>query len=387
MNWIRRMFWVCKIRFGTVGLADLQNLCAIYAEFQNPQEKASWISLDAWKKVTRNESKQLLNLYLKYHTADEGLLQKEWLLQNEHIKDAYLRSLCLRNIGLTKAEETWLLNCDEPGAMRCVRAKYPLSVNSEVKLLKSGKFNMINEYVGSHVLSDVAETLLAHLAGDKRHKERALLYQKTLKRYFEMQYDGCGHYLFTSPQAQRALFVDARNDGLIMKVLKQYNMGGRVLDSELIRYLAFEMNPKYLACYLAHSYIADKRLTTELLEGNLSEHLQDMIAVSELRRTIYVMFGSFWELCSDDWRDDEYEAYAKYVSEDDKTTAVEKLLQFLQPRLAEGAISPAMSAYIAALFPELAKEAQINLNRYIRHQLNGKLHNIPLNLHHLSGAV
>ena len=63
MNWIRRMFWACKIRFGTVGLADLQNLCAIYAEFQNPQEKASWISLDAWKKVTRNESKQLLNLY------------------------------------------------------------------------------------------------------------------------------------------------------------------------------------------------------------------------------------------------------------------------------------------------------------------------------------
>lgn len=381
------MFWTCKIRFGTVDLADLQDLCAIYAEFQDPQEKVSWISLGTWKKLTRGGSKRLLDLYLKYHTADEGLLQKDCLLQNKHIKDAYLHSLLLRKIGLTKAEETWLINCDEPWAMLCIKEKYPLSINSEVKLLKSGKFDMINEYIGSHVLSDVAETLLAHLATEKRRKERTLRYQEILKRYFEMQYDKYGHRVFTSAQAQRALFAYDKNDEYIMKVLKQYNLDDFVLESDIIRYMASEMNPKYLACYLAHSYIADKGLTTELLEGNLPEHLQDMIAVSELRRTIYVMFGSFWIRSSDDWYDEEYEAYAKYVSEDDKTTAVENFLQFLQPRFAEGAISPAMSAYIAALFPELAKEAQINLNRHIRHQLNGSLYNVPLNLHHLSGVL
>ena len=85
-----------------------------------------------------------------------------------------------------------------------------------------------------------------------------------------------------------------------------------------------------MACYLAHSYIAEKGLTTELLEGNLPEHLQDMIVISELRRTIYVMFGSFWIQSSDDWRDEEYDAYAKFVREEDMLTGMEKFLHFLQ---------------------------------------------------------
>ena len=367
MNWLKRLFYACKIRFGTLAVKELEQLCAIYIEFQNPFERASWITLYGWKKLTRRDSVYLLELYLNCHTADKGLLQAKWLLENEYIRHAYLHGLCSRRIPLTSAEEHWFLHCGEPGAMRCL--KYPLSEITEITLLKSGDFQMIDNYVICHVLSNKAETLLATLASDKKSPNKADEYRKILKHYFKLQKGVWRHELFTGFSAQAALFADERNRDFIMEVIEQCDIDNHVLANDIIRHMALEMSPKYLTWYLAYSYIADKDLAAELSEKGLSEHLQDMIAVSTQRRSIHELTTHFLVFFSDDWRDDEREAFFCFCREDDAQKRMTDLRDFLKPRFEQGVISPAMSAWVAAQCPELAKEVKLNLKRFKTHIL------------------
>lgn len=368
MNWITRMFRMCQIRFGTLSVEDLEHLCAIYIEFQNPQESSSWISLYKWKKLRRADCKRFLELYLKYHTADEGLLKSDWLLKNEHIRHAYLHGLCTREIPLTAAEEKWILNCGEPGAMRCL--KFPLSANGEYKLLKSEDYKMIENYLICHLLRENGEAQLAMYASDKEYPNRAEAYRRLLRRYFEIQHRAEQHKVFTGFMAQWCLFADERNEEFIMEVLQQCDMDDCVLENAIIRRMAWGMSPEYLTWYLSYSYISDKDLTTELLQKGLSGHLQDMVAVSEQRRTIHQIMEKSWLFSADGWHDDELEAYNTFCREDNAKKRMADLKAFLEPRFKEGKISPAMSAWVAARCPELAKEAQINLTRYKKRLLD-----------------
>ena len=385
MNWIKRLYYACKVRFGTLQVKELEQLCAIYIEFQNPLEKASWISLYGWKKVTRRDSKYLLEKYLQYHTADEGLLKADWLLKNEHIRHAYLHGLCLRPIPLTAAEEDWILNCGEAGAMRCLT--YPLSEASELKLLRNGDFKMMYNYVICHVLSAAGEAFLAASASDNAYPYRAAEYRKILKRYFELRKDFYHDKLFTSFEAQWALFADERNKEFIFEVIEQCNMDDFVLENAIIRRMAWGMSPEYLMWYLSYSYVADKDLIAELLEKGLSEHLRDMIAVSEQRRAIHEIVKNSLLFFSDDWRDDEREAYCKFDREDDAKKRHSDLEEFLRPRFKKGLISPAMSAWVAARCPELAKEVQLNLTRFEERVLSRMAFINPLDFHHCNANV
>ena len=384
MNGIKRLYRMCKIRFGTLSVKELEQLCAIFIEYQNPTERSRWISLFGWKKVTRRESKQFLELYLKHHTADEGLLKADWLLQNEHIRHAYLHGLCTRPIPLTKAEEKWILSCGEPGAMRCL--KYPLSGNSEYQLIQSGDFKTIENYLTCHLLRESGEAQLALNASDKEYPNRAAEYRRLLSRYFEWQHRIEGHKIFTKFMAQWCLFADERNIDFIFEVLEQCDMDDQVLENAIIRRMAWGMSPEYLNWYLAYSYIADKDLIAELLEKGLSEHLRDMVTVSEQRRAIHEIVNNSLILFSDDWRDEEREAYCKFDREDNAKKRMADLRAFLQPRFAKGIVSPAMSAWVAARCPELAKEVQLNLTRFEENVLKRLSFLNPLDLNHNTGA-
>ena len=379
MNRIKRWYQMCKIRFGTLNVKELEQLCAIYIEYQNPQERSRWITLLGWEKVTKRESKDFLELYLKHHTADEGLLKTDWLLQNEHIRHAYLHGLCSRDIPLTTAEEKWILACGEPGAMRCL--KHPLSANSEYKLIQSDNFDMIRNYIVSHLLRESGEAQLALNASDKNYPNRAAEYRRLLSRYFEWQHRVQGHKIFTEFMAQWCLFADERNRDFIFEVLEQCDMDDCVLENAVIRRMAFEMSPEYLTWYLAESYIADKDLVAELLEKGLTEHQRDMLTVSAQRRAIHeIILNSLF--FSDDWRDEEREAYCAFDREDNAKKRMADLRAFLQPRIAKGVVSPAMSAWVAARCPELAKEMQLNLTRYEQNVLDKVTFINPLDLHH-----
>ncbi len=99
---------MCRIRFGTLSIEELACLCAIYDEFCVTKKQLSWLSLKMWKKLTREDCEKLLEIYLRYHTADEGLLKINWALNTKSIRHAYLHSLCTRKPELTNAEEQWL---------------------------------------------------------------------------------------------------------------------------------------------------------------------------------------------------------------------------------------------------------------------------------------
>lgn len=385
MNRLQKLYQLCKIRFGTLEVKDLEHLCAIYIVFQDPKEKSAWISLYNWKKLTKCDCKQLLELYLKYHTADEGLFKSDWLLKNEHIRHAYLHGLCSRDIPLTTAEENWILACDDPGAMRCL--KHPLSANSEYKLIQSGNFDMIRNYIVGHLLRESGEAQLALNAADKAYPNSAAEYRRLLGLYFEWQHHGAGHKLFTEFMAQWCLFADERNKDFIFEVLEQCDMDDCVLENALIRRMAWGMSPEYLIWYLAYSYIADKDLVAELSEKGLTEHQRDMIAISEQRRTIHEIVSNALMLVSDDWRGEERDAYVRFDREDNAKKRMEDLRAFVGPRFAKGVVSPAMSAWVAARCPELAKDAQLNLTRYEQNLLNRIAFVNPLDLHHCNTSI
>ncbi len=378
MNLIKQLYHKCKIRFGTPDAKYVEQLCIAYDKFTDPRESASQMSLYCWNNLTRQECKCFMRLYLKHHTADEGLLKAKWILENEHIRQAYLHGLCTRKIPLTAAEEEWILNCGEAGAMRCL--KFPLSKKSELKLLLGNDFKMMKNYVICHVLSDAGEALLAKLATDKRRPRAADMYREVLKRYFELQHDALKQRIFASVEAQRELFADERNSKFIMAVIDQCNMDDFVLHSEIIRHLALDMRPRYLTWYLVYSFIPDSDLVAELMALDLPENLHNMITISEQRRVIHEICCNSWLLISDDWHEDECEARFRFSREDNEQKRMAELNAFLEPRLKAGAVSPTMSAWVAACCPTLAKEVMLNLSRYERNVLNKIVFINPLDL-------
>ena len=372
---------MCRVRFGKISAQELSHLCAMYIVFCEQPEKDCWMSLYSWQKLYRDDCKQFLKLYLEHHTADEGLLHIGWALENEFIRHAYLQSLCTRKIPPTLNEEKWLLECGEPGAMRCLRNS--LSANNEYKLIMSGNFKMIENYICGHFLRDNCEAQLAVSASDEEDPESAEKYRMLLRKYFDWRdwyQSKFGQKIFGSFLAQWVLLDDEkRNEDFIMSVIKQCNMDDFFLDNTVVKRLAQEdMPPQYLIWYLANSYITDKELVTELLSRKLPEHLRNMILIAEQRRSIHEMVWNSLLLISDDWRDEELEAYRCFETESDEAKRKEELLEFLRPRLKEGAVSPAMAAKVAASNPELAKDVQLNLTRYEEHILNGLLVVNPL---------
>lgn len=384
MNRMNRLYQMCKIRFGTLDVKELEQLCAIYIVYQDPCESSRWITLYGRKKLTKRDCACLLETYLKHHTADEGLFKTDWLLKNEHIRQAYLHGLCTRPIPLSAAEETWILNCGEPGAMRCL--KYPLSANNEYKLIQSDNFKMIDNYIICHLLRENGEAQLALNASDKEYPNRAAEYRRLLERYFECQHRMRGNNLFTGFMAQYCLFADERNHDFIMNVIEQCNMDNHVLENAIIRRMAWEMSPEYLTWYLAYSYVADKDLAAELLEKGLTEHQRDMLTISEQRRSIHEIISDSILFLSDDWRNDEREAHFRFSREDNAKKRMADLQEFLRPRFAKGVISPAMSAWVAARCPELAKEVLLNLTRFEQNIINKITFVNPFDLYH-TGAI
>ena len=141
---------------------------------------------------------------------------------------------------------------------------------------------------------------------------------------------------------------------------------------------------RYLAEYLACSYIADRDLVAELQTGEISEHLRDMVSISERRRAIHeILLGSLL-LISDDWHDDEYDLfYHRLLYAEDDGNLETDLAEYVQPRIQHGAVSPAMSAAVAARFPKLAKDMLLNLTRYEDFLQNKILLVNPLDMHHV----
>ncbi|MBR3675969.1 MAG: hypothetical protein IKN71_02420 [Alphaproteobacteria bacterium] len=359
MNWIKRVFWACKIRFGTLEAKDLEHLCAIYDTFQDPKEKSAWISLHAWKKLTCKECKNFLELYLKHHTADEGLLKIDWIMKNEHIRHAYLHSLCSRDIPLTPAEEDWILDCGESGALRCLR--HQLSPDSELELLLSEQFPAMDSYVVGHQLSPSGEALLAKRAADCNYPERAVSYRKILEQYFRAQQEFHNRKVFTSFEALWELFGSEDNEQFIWKIIDRCNIGAQTLENSIIRRMAWGMSPKYLEGYLVQSYIADKDLIAELFRQGLSEKLQNLIVLSSMRRSIHQLLGYSLYGDIDDWHDDERNVYVAFDREANAKKRMADLLEFVRPRLANGEVSPAMAVWVAERCPELAQEAMLNM--------------------------
>lgn len=382
MNKIKKIYHLLQLRFGNISVAKLEHLCTIYIVHHEPETTAAWFSLYSWRKLTKEDSVDLFEQFLHYHTADEGLFKSEWLLRHEYIRNAYFRSLCSRKIKPTRAEEKWILESGEAGAMRCL--KYPLSDEGEAELLACGNPRMIYNYVICHLLSDAGEAALANLAAEQRDVETAYEYRQALQKYFEMHHDMRKEKVFTSLEAQTALFTDNRNDELIMSVIRQCNMYDFLLNAEIIRMLAYHLPERYLAEYLACSYIADRDLVAELQTGEISEHLRDMVSISERRRVIHeILLGSLL-LISDDWHDDEYDLfYHRLLYAEDDGNLETDLAEYVQPRIQHGAVSPAMSAAVAARFPKLAKDMLLNLTRYEDFLQNKILLVNPLDMHHV----
>lgn len=381
MNLIKRLYLMCKIRFGTLELEELEQLCAIYVEYQNPKETASWISLPAWKKLSRKDCNCFFKLYLQHHTADEGLFKDACMLENESIRNAYLQSLSTRKIPPTRAEEKWILNCGKPGVMQGIK----LSAQGEYELMQSDNYDMIENYLSYHVLREAGGAQLALNAADKEHPNRAAEYRRLLGRYFEWQGKIQGKRLFTEFMAQWCLFADERNREFIFCVLEQCDMDNP-LESATIRRMALEMSPEYLTWYLAYSYIPSTDLVSELLEKGLIEHHKDMITISEQRRVIHEMVTNSLQILNDDWRDEELLVYERFDREESAKKRMSDLQEFLRPRAKNGAISPAMSAWVAARCPELAKEMQVNLNRYEQRIMNKIAFTNPLDFNYYTGA-
>lgn len=380
MNWFSKLYRMWQIRFDTLEVDELERLGKIYVEYQSPlASEVAWMNEQGWHKLTKRDSEYFMKLYLKYHTADEGLFKSKRLMENEHIRHAYLHSLCSRKIPYTKAEEKWILECGEPGATRCLLL--PLSANSEYQLIYNGSEKQIEGYIAGHVLREAGEAQMAVSASDKSDPVRAEMYRKLLKRYFECQSGTRGHKLFTDFMAQWSLFADENNDEFIMQVIEQCDMDDYFLESAMIRRM-LKMNPKYLTWYLSYSYIYDKDLVSELLAMDLSEHLRDMIAISEQRSSIHEIAVNALVHILDDWSAEECDAHNRFSREDDAEKRMADLKAYLEPRFKEGTVSPAMSAWVAARCPELTKEVMINLTRFERHALNRIMFANPLDLHH-----
>ncbi|MBQ9270691.1 MAG: hypothetical protein IJ218_00275 [Alphaproteobacteria bacterium] len=358
---------MCRIRFGTLSIEELACLCAIYDEFCVTKKQLSWLSLKIWKKLTRKDCEKLLEIYLRYHTADEGLLKINWALNTKSIRHAYLHSLCTRKPKLTNAEEQWLLNCGEPGAFRCLPRKLKLSGQNEYNLIEYGNFETIKDYIIGHTLYEGCEAKLAVGANDKENPKRADEYKRLLDIYFDVHLKTFDHKIYTEFMAQWCLFGDVCNDKFMMMLIEKCNMDDYVLKNAVIRRMAEKLPPKYLIWYLAYSYIPDKDLADELLKKDISEHLRDMIAISTQRHTIHKMVSKVLLFASDDWYDDELDAYHKFAREENAKKRMADLEEFLKPRFATGSISPAMSAWVAARCPKLAKAALENMQRYELH--------------------
>ena len=374
MNWISKMYWTCKIRFGTLKPEDLEHLCAIFTVFQEPQKQASWMSLHAWKRVYRQECEELLKLYFAHHTADEGLFKVKWLLQAEPVMHVYLHSLCTRKKPLTSAEEDWILNSNDVSAIRCLGQ--PMSEQGELRLLNSKQHRMVYNYAVCHIFSDAGEALFAKLASADEQ------YRNILMRYFEIHRVAYQERVFTSAEAQLALFADERNEELIMQVIEQCDMDNWVLAGEVIRYMATKMDPTYLRWYLAYSFIAEKDLVSELLAMHLPESLRDMIAIAEQRSAIHEMVANSLLYVNDDWTRAEREAYMRFDREDDAEIRMAELHEYVDERFKEGAVSPAMAAWVAARCPSMAKDALLNLTRFQSHVMNKITFVSPLDLHY-----
>lgn len=368
MNWIKRLYQMCRIRFGTLSLDDLECLCAIYLEYRNPQKGTSWssINLHNWQKVTKSESEDFLRLYLQHHTADEGLLKSKWLLKQEQIRSEYLHGLCSRKIAPTSDEEYWIIKSGEAEAVRYLR--YPLSVESELELLSGTDVKMMASYVVCHVLSDKAEELLADLASGRGQQENVADYRKVLTKYFEVQKGIYGHLLYTSPEAQWALFADADNERFAYEVIEQCDMDERVLDSAVIKRMVWGLPERYMVHYLSQSYIADKPLIAELMRhGVVSGHMMDMLIISQMRLSVYkYVCGTCYERLAD-WNSEEREAYVSFSRQGNMA----ELLDFVTPRLNGGSLSPAMSAWLAARFPELSQRVILGMTEFM-HNLWGR---------------
>ena len=385
MNLISKLYRMWQIRFGTLEVGELEHLSVIYMEYQNPlKSDVPWMSLYAWRKLTKEDSEYFMKLYLKYHTADEGLFKSEWLMKQELIRHAYLHSLCTRKIPYTKAEEKWILESGEPGATRCLLL--PLSANSEYQLIYNGSKEQIEGYIVSHVLREAGEAQLAISASDKSDPVRAEMYRKLLKRYFECQSGIYGHKLFTDFMAQWSLFADENNDEFIMKVIEQCDMDDCFMEPAMIRRMV-KMNPKYLIWYLSYSYIYDRDVVSELLAMDLPEHLRDMIAISEQRSSIHEIAVNSMVYVPDDWSRAELDAYAAFDHEDDDEKRMVDLKAFLEPRFKEGTVSPTMSAWVAARCPEFTKDVMVNLSRLETRALNRVMFFNPLDLHHSANEL
>ncbi len=385
MNLISKLYRMWQIRFGTLGVDELEHLSVIYMEYQNPlKSEVAWMSLYAWRKLTKEDSEYFMKLYLKYHTADEGLFKSKWMMQQELIRHAYLHSLCTREIPYTNAEEKWILGCGEPGALRCL--KLSLSANSEYQLVYNGNKEQIEDYIIGHVLREAGEAQLAISASDKSNPVRAEMYRELLKRYFKCQSGIYGHKLFTDFMAQWSLFADEENDEFIMTVIDQCNMDDCLMEPAMIRRMV-KMNPKYLNWYLSVSYIYDKDLVSELLAMDLPEHLRDMVAISEQRSSIHEIAVNSMVYVPDDWSREERVAYVAFDREDDDEKRMADLKAFLEPRFKEGAVSPAMSAWVAARCPEFTKDVMVNLSRFEMRVLHRVMFVNPLDLRHSANEL
>lgn len=380
MNWISKLYRMWQIRFDTLKVDELEQLGKIYIDYQSSlKSDVSRMSSQSWRNLTKKDSEYFMKLYLKYHTADEGLFKSKHLMENEHIRHAYLHSLCSRKIPYTHAEEKWILENGEPGATCYLLLS--LSANSEYQLIYNGSNEQIESYIVGHVLREAGEAQLAISASDKSNPVRAEMYRKLLKRYFECQSGIHGYRLFTDFMAQWSLFADENNDEFIMQVIEQCNMDDCVLESAMIHRM-LKMNPKYLTWYLGHSYIYDRDLVSKLLTMDLPEHLHNMIMVSEQRRIIHKMINNSLLPISDDWKEDECEARFVFSREENDDKRISDLLAYLQPKLSEGAVSPAMSAWVAACCPNLVKEVLLNLARYEEHILYKIIYVNPLDVHY-----
>lgn len=359
MNWIKRVFVACKIRFDTLSVEELEHLCAIYITYREPQESSKWISLHSWKKLSRKECNYLLELYLQHHTADEGLLKKDWLLKNEHICHAYLHALCSRRIPLTPAEENWILESNEDGAMRCLH--YPLSPEGEMYLLLSEQFKALESYVISNLLSPEGEAFLAKRAANTEYPKRAESYRKILRRYFYVQTEFNHRQVFTSFEARWELFASEDNEEFIWQIIEQCNIGSRTLDNAIIRRMAWGMSPKYFESYLTYSYVADSELVAELFRQGLPEKQQNLLVLSSMRRSIHQLLGYSLYDDIDDWHDDERNVCVAFDREYNAKKRIAELVDFVRPRFAKGKVSPAMTVWVAERCPELAQEAMLNM--------------------------
>lgn len=295
----------------------------------------------------------ILSVYCRHNVPSSAQLKEIFSGVSVY---CFLANVGKRKQPLTEEEQQAILELPEY-CMGSLSA--PLSAPYEKKLLESGR----------------KEALMSYLEKEFR---LSLAAERHLIRLINVDYDfvwSAVHYVhahhgnvFVKPDAQQLLFETA-NCGPVQKALIEHSTieTPLLLDVSVEKLITDTSKKSLLLLFLSRSYVANSQLLERLKAKKTNKQLQALVKIAIKRRWLCE------ELCTSD---------ASFLTAMEKeimslTKAEEQrqlVMQQVVPKMERGETTPAMAAWVAYRYPNLAQIATTATDLFVQRIRNCRMH-------------